>query len=100
MKKQHLPTGWSEGRVRKLLSQYERQTEEESVAEDEAALQRRDQTVMVVPKRLVPKITKMITQEGKRGQNTPRQSHKPTGPERSHVAARRKRENVRSGRSV
>ena len=34
-----------------------------AVAEDEAAFRRRDQTVMVVPKRLVPAITKLIKRE-------------------------------------
>ena len=43
-----------------MLEHYERQTEDEAVAEDEAAFQLRDQTVMVVPKRLVPEITRLI----------------------------------------
>jgi hypothetical protein len=63
MKQQHYPAGWDERRVRKLLQHYEKQTEEEAVAEDEAAYLRRDQTVMVVPKKLVPTITKMIARE-------------------------------------
>lgn len=60
------PTGWDEARVRTLLEHYESQTEEECVAEDEAAFRRRDQTVMVVPKDLVPTITKLITREDRR----------------------------------
>ena len=40
--------------MREVLEHYESQTEEEAVAEDEAAFRRRDQTVMVVPKGLVP----------------------------------------------
>ena len=44
------PAGWNEQRVRALLKHYESQTEEEVVAEDEAAFRRRDQTVMVVPR--------------------------------------------------
>jgi hypothetical protein len=71
MKQQHYPTGWNEERVRKLLRHYERQTEEEAVAEDEATLRRRDQTVMVVPKRLVPTITRMIAKAGQREQSSP-----------------------------
>ena len=31
------PPGWDEGRVQRLLQHYESQTEEEAVAEDEAA---------------------------------------------------------------
>ena len=57
------PAGWNEQRVRALIKHYEGQTEEEAVAEDEAAFRRRDQTVMVVPKRLVPAITKLIARE-------------------------------------
>ena len=62
MKKQNqFPKGWDEARVQAVLEHYEAQTEEAAVAEDEAAFRRRDQTVMVVPKRLVPTITKLIT---------------------------------------
>ena len=60
MRQQRYPIGWDEERVRKLLLHYETQTEEEAVAEDEAAFRRRDQTVMVVPTQLVSTITKMI----------------------------------------
>ncbi|MEW6298420.1 MAG: hypothetical protein AB1671_11860, partial [Thermodesulfobacteriota bacterium] len=69
MKQTRYPTGWNEGRVRKLLSHYEAQTEDEAVAEDEAAFRRRDQTVMVVPKQLVPTITRLIAKEGRRRQS-------------------------------
>lgn len=60
-KRSGFPKGWNEARVRAVLEHYETQTEEEAVAEDEAAFRKRDQTVMVVPKRLVPTITKLIT---------------------------------------
>ena len=55
------PKGWNEARVQAVLEHYEAQTEEQAVAEDEAAFRRRDQAVMVVPKRFVPTITKLIT---------------------------------------
>ena len=60
MKRNRFPAGWNEARVRRLLAHYEGQTEDEAVAEDEAAFRLRDQTVMVVPKRLVPEITRLI----------------------------------------
>ena len=60
MKRSRYPAGWNEERVRAVLLHYETQTEEQAVAEDEAAFRRRDQTVMVVPKRLVPVITRII----------------------------------------
>ena len=55
------PQGWNEARVRDILEHYESQTEEEAVAEDEAVFHKRNQTVMVVPKALVPAITKLIS---------------------------------------
>jgi hypothetical protein len=60
MKRNRFPSGWNEARVREVLEHYEGQTEVEAVAEDEAAFQLRGQTVMIVPKRLVPEITRLI----------------------------------------
>jgi hypothetical protein len=59
-KKNKFPPGWNEERVQKLILHYEQQTEEEAVAEDEAAFERKDQAVMVVPQKLVPAIRKLI----------------------------------------
>lgn len=98
MKQTRYPTGWNEARVRKLLQHYETQTEEEAVAEDEAALRRRDQAVMVVPKHLVPTITRMIAREGKRRQSAARRPNKSAALDRSQVAVRKKPERARSGR--
>jgi hypothetical protein len=60
MKRTRFPAGWNEARVREVLEHYESQTEDEAVAEDEAAFQSPGQTVMVVPNRLVPEITRLI----------------------------------------
>jgi len=38
--------GWDEERVRRVLAHYEQQTEEEAVAEDEAAFEDHSETVM------------------------------------------------------
>jgi hypothetical protein len=46
--------------VRKVLTHYEEQTEDEAVAEDEAALEESTQTVMEVPHELVPAIRELI----------------------------------------
>lgn len=64
------PPGWSEERVRAVISHYENQSEEEALAEDEAAFEDRTQTVMEVPTELVPAIRHLITehQRGHRGQ--------------------------------
>jgi len=65
-KRNSFPKGWNEARVRAVLEHYESQTEDEAVAEDEAAFRNRDQAVMVVPKRLVPAITKLISTQSNR----------------------------------
>jgi hypothetical protein len=57
---QQFPPGWDEDRVRRVLAHYENQTEDEAVAEDEAAFEAEGQTVMVVPTDLVPAIQKLI----------------------------------------
>jgi len=63
-KRNRFPAGWKD-RVRLLLRHYEEQTDDEAVAEDEAAFRKRGQTVMVVPRGLVPAITKLIQREEK-----------------------------------
>jgi hypothetical protein len=98
MKQQHYPAGWNEDRVRKLLQHYETQTEDEAVAEDEAAYRRRDQTVMVVPTQLVPTITKIIAREGKHKQSPERRPNKSAALDRGPGAARKKAERARLGR--
>ena|SRR5258705_7888573 len=62
-KKSNFPAGWDEARVQAVLQHYEGQSEDEAVAEDEAAFRARGQTVMIVPKRLVPEITRLISRE-------------------------------------
>jgi len=46
--------------VRQVLAHYEEQTEDEAVAEDEAAIEESTQTVMEVPHALVPAIRELI----------------------------------------
>ncbi len=60
MRQDRFPPGWDEARVRKVLAHYEEQTEDEAVAEDEAALEESTQTVMEVPHELVPAIRELI----------------------------------------
>ena len=59
-KRNRFPPGWDEQRVRAVLERYETQTEEEAVAEDEAAYEDAAQTFMEVPKELVPKVRELI----------------------------------------
>lgn len=60
MTENRFPPGWDEARVRDVLAHYESQTETEAVAEDEAAFEAEDQTVMEIPTELVPKVRKLI----------------------------------------
>ena len=63
MKQTKYPAGWNERKVRSLVRHYESQTEGEAIAEDEAAYELKDQAVMVVPKKLVPQITRLIEKQ-------------------------------------
>ena len=60
MRQRKFPPGWDEQKVRRVLKHYEQQTEEQAVAEDEAAFEDAGQTVMEVPRELVPTIREMI----------------------------------------
>jgi hypothetical protein len=62
MSQTKFPPGWDEERVRKVLAHYEEQIEDEAVAEDEAAFESRDQTMMEVPNDLVPAVRELIAQ--------------------------------------
>ena len=59
------PPGWDEERVQKVLARYETQTEDEAVAEDEAAFEAPGQTAMEVPSDLVPAVRELIAKHRK-----------------------------------
>jgi len=60
MKQSKFPPGWDENRVREVINHYESQSEDEAVAEDEAAFEAPDQTVMDIPTELVPAVRELI----------------------------------------
>jgi hypothetical protein len=60
MKKSRFPKGWDEKRVKKVLAHYEKQTEEEAVAEDEAAYEDKTQTIIEIPVQLVSTVREPI----------------------------------------
>ena len=64
MKQGKFPAGWNEERVKRVLEHYETQSEEEAVAEDEAAFEAAGQTLMEVPNKLVPKVRELIAKHG------------------------------------
>jgi hypothetical protein len=59
MSQNKFPDGWDEGRTQRVLGHYEGQTEDEAVAEDEAGIES-SETVMNVPRNLVPKVRELI----------------------------------------
>lgn len=60
MKQKKFPHGWDEERVRKVIMHYEQQSDEEAVAEDEAAFEPSAKTVIEVPKALLPAIRELL----------------------------------------
>jgi len=61
--KQKYPPGWDEERVRRVAEHYDNQTDEEAVAEIEAALADENQTMLSVPTELIPEIMKLINKK-------------------------------------
>ena len=64
-KQSKFPPGWDQDRVKRVLDHYESQSEEEAVAEDEAAFDSSVATVMNVPKELVPQVRELIARHKK-----------------------------------
>jgi len=60
MSQSSFPKNWDEKKIRTVLDHYESQTEDEAVAEDEAAYEDITQTFMGIPVDLVPLIRELI----------------------------------------
>jgi hypothetical protein len=60
MAQSKFPPGWDEERVERVLAHYETQSEDETVAEDEAPVETSGRTVMGVPSDLVPAVRELI----------------------------------------
>jgi hypothetical protein len=65
MAQSRFPPGWDEERVQRVLAHYETQSEDEALAEDEAAYETPGQTVMEVPSDLVPAVRELIAKHRK-----------------------------------
>ena len=59
MDRHKYPAGWNKQRVQEVLDHIETRTEEETIAEDEAAFEQ-DYTAMQVPRKLVPVVRQLI----------------------------------------
>lgn len=60
MAKQELPEGWTHERIRKVIDYYWNRTDEEALAEDEAAWHSEHGAVVHVPNELVPAVRSLI----------------------------------------
>jgi hypothetical protein len=60
MKQSRYPAGWDEARVNRVLAHYEQQSDDEAVAEDEAAYESTTHTAMEVPVDLVPAVRELL----------------------------------------
>ncbi len=60
MKPPQYPAGWNEHRVKRVLAHYEAQSDDEAVAEDEAAYESTTHTAMEVPVDLVPAVRELL----------------------------------------
>jgi hypothetical protein len=60
MKRGNFPEGWDEERVRRVLEHYETQSDEEALAEDEAAYESTTHTAMEIPVELVPQVRELL----------------------------------------
>lgn len=54
------PKGWDRKRVEAVIAHYENQTDEEAMAEDEAAYNSPASTMIQVPRALVPQVKRLI----------------------------------------
>lgn len=62
-KPRKFPTGWDEKRVSRVLEHYESQSEDEAVAEDEAAYEDIDKTFIEIPNELIPIVRELIAKK-------------------------------------
>ena len=60
MKQPTFPEGWDQERVRRVLEHYDAQSDEEAVAEDEAAYESTTHTAMEIPVELVPQVRELL----------------------------------------
>jgi hypothetical protein len=61
MTKQKLPKGWTEKRIREVVEYYDSLSDDEWLAEHEAARAKKGYTTISVPDSLLPTVRKLIT---------------------------------------
>ena len=60
MKQTKFPAGWDQERVREIIEYYESQTDDETLAEHEHALEKQKETLVDVPVELLPFVRELI----------------------------------------
>lgn len=63
MSEQKFPPGWDQARVQRVIDHYENMSEDELLAEDEAAREAKGQTVMIIPTELVPAVRELLARK-------------------------------------
>ena len=82
MAKNKFPAGWDKEKVKRTISHYEEQTEDEAVKEDEAFFKNSSESIIEVPKELVSIVREFIARREsslKIIDNLNRESIKPSG---------------------
>jgi hypothetical protein len=64
MSKDNFPEGWDEEKIQRVLTYYDHQSEEDDLIEDEAGVES-SETVMSVPRELVPKVRELIAKHNR-----------------------------------
>lgn len=70
------PPGWNYERTKALIDHYENQTEDEAIAEAEAAYRNRTVTWMSIPLELAPKVRALIEKHKTAKASTRKNGHK------------------------
>jgi hypothetical protein len=61
-KKQKLPKGWTEAKIKKVIAHYENQTDDQQAADIEASPEM-EVTMMEIPTKLVPKVRALLARK-------------------------------------
>ena len=72
------PPGWDEERVRAIVQHYDSMTDDEWVADDEAAFEDTSHSVMVVPNGLVPAVRALLCEYDEASSTPPASASSPT----------------------
>jgi hypothetical protein len=85
--RQRFPRGWNEKRVKEVIDYYDKQTEDEELAEYEAAMKLKGQALMLVPAELVGEIRRLI--DRRQGQKKNGKPHHRPGAASPRIPSRR-----------